>query len=52
MSLDYVAVCMRHTMQRMQKHLNESWKFIGNYFYYRKRNHCHSVAWRMARDTL
>ncbi|HLP97030.1 MAG TPA: hypothetical protein VK149_01155 [Sideroxyarcus sp.] len=27
-------------------------KFIGDYLYYRKRNHSHIMAWRMARNTL
>lgn len=39
-------------MNRLQKRIDEIRKFIGNYIYYRKLNHGHIEAWRMARNTL
>ena len=51
-SIMNIILCFRHVIRRIQKRADESWKFICNYLYYRKRNHCHSVSWRMARDTL
>lgn len=35
-----------------QRRVDEIRKFFGNYIYYRKCNHSHSVAWRMAKNTL
>lgn len=39
-------------LYRIQKRVEESRKFVGNYFYYRKQNHGHAQAWRMAKNTL
>ncbi len=36
----------------MQAHVEKIGKFIGDYLYYRKRRHSHSVALRMVRNTL
>ncbi|HEX5338212.1 MAG TPA: hypothetical protein VFW53_07215 [Gallionella sp.] len=43
---------MPRAICRAQKRANKAWRFIGNYFYYRKRNHSRSMAWKMARDTF
>lgn len=43
---------LSHILHRAQKRVDEIHKFISNYIYYRKRNHCHSMAWSMAKDTL
>ncbi|OGT10592.1 MAG: hypothetical protein A3J49_01245 [Gallionellales bacterium RIFCSPHIGHO2_02_FULL_57_16] len=39
-------------LNRFNKRIDEIRKFISNYIYYRKLNHGHMEAWRMARDTL
>ena len=45
-------LCTPHIIHGFQKRADEVCKFIGNYIYYRKRNHSHSMAWSMARNTL
>jgi len=47
-----INLCMPNVIYGFQKRVGEARKFIGNYIYYRKRNHCHSLAWSLARDTL
>lgn len=41
-----------YALYRAQKRMDNFSKFIGNYIYYRKRNHPHRIAWSMAKDTL
>lgn len=41
-----------HIFYRIQKRVEETRKFIGNYIFYRKRNHGHIKAWYMAKNTL
>jgi len=48
----YVNSCMPHIFHRIQKRVEEIRKFIGNYIYYRKCNHSHIKAWRMAKNTI
>jgi len=48
----YFNLSMLRIFNRFNKRADEIRKFIGNYFYYRKLNHGHREAWRMARDTL
>jgi hypothetical protein len=36
----------------IQARVDKIAKFIGDYIYYRKRRHSHSVALRMVRNTL
>jgi len=48
----YFNLSLLRLLRRVQKGLDETRKFIGNYFYYRKLNHGHFEAWRMARNTL
>lgn len=43
---------MPHIIYRFQRRVEESRKFIGDYIYYRKHNHGHAQAWRMAKNTL
>ncbi len=38
--------------RRMKESADKISRFIGNYIYYRRRNHSHRMAWSMARDTL
>lgn len=43
---------MPHLLQRLNKRVGETRKFIGNYIYYRKHRHSHTMAWSMAKNTL
>jgi hypothetical protein len=43
---------MQNIIYRIQRRVEESRKFIGDYIYYRKHNHGHAQAWRMAKNTL
>lgn len=47
-----INLCTPHIVYSLQKRADEIYKFIGNYIYYRKRKHSHSMAWSMARNTL
>lgn len=47
-----IVISMPHPLRRMKKSTENARKFIGNYIYYRKRNHSRRMAWSMARDTL
>ncbi len=39
-------------MSPIQARIDNIVKFMGDYIYYRKRRHSHSVALRMVRNTL
>ncbi len=39
-------------LRRMQTRMEKIRKFIGDYIYYRKRNHSHRMALQMVRNTL
>ncbi len=41
-----------HPFRRVRRSADSISRFIGNYLYYRKRNHSRRMAWSMARDTL
>jgi len=43
---------MPHFFQRFQRRVEDFRKFFGNYLYYRKRNHSHTVAWGKAKNTM
>ncbi len=45
-------ISMPHPFRRVKQSADKARKFIGDYVYYRKRNHSHIMAWRMARNTL
>jgi hypothetical protein len=47
-----IVISMPSPIRRAKKSADKARKFIGNYIYYRKRNHSHRIAWSMARDTL
>ena len=47
-----IVISMPHPFRRVKKSTDKVFKFIGNYIYYRKRNHSRRMAWSMARDTL
>ncbi len=48
----HINLGLPRAIHRMQKRADRTCKFIGNYLYYRKRHHGHSMAWSMARDTF
>ena len=43
---------MPHILYRVQRRVDRTRKFIGDYIYYRKRNHSRIMAWSMAKNTL
>lgn len=47
-----IVISMPRPFRRVKKSIDRTFKFIGNYSYYRKRNHSPRMAWSMARDTL
>lgn len=47
-----IVISMPHPLRRVRKNTDKAFKFLGNYIYYRKRNHSRRMAWSMARDTL
>jgi len=40
---------MPHILYRVQKRVDRTRKFLGDYIYYRKRNHSRIMAWSMAK---
>ena len=41
-----------HVFHNMQRRMEETRKFLGNYIYYRKHNLSHDKAWSLAKNTL
>jgi hypothetical protein len=48
----HINLARPQAIHRMQRRANKVSKFISDYVYYRKRNHSHIMAWRMAKNTL
>ncbi len=46
----YIGIPRR--LNRLNKLVDETRKFISNYIYYRRHKHNHARAWNMARNTL
>ena len=48
----HINLFMPRAVHHIQKSVNEAYKFIGNYIYYRKCFNSHKTAWSMAKRTL